>query len=62
MRKIGQEDFDKMTFSVDVKECNHAEVVRLYTMGSNTDYGCLCCGLQHTNIDVFSRPGLGAYR
>ena len=61
MRKIDEEEFYELTKNIpdDVKcSCGHSEVVRIYTLGSHTDYGCLKCGLQHTNKEFFDKQGL----
>lgn len=65
MRKMDEKEFNNLTKDKSrdvVKSCDHLEVVRIYTMGSHTDYGCLKCGLQHTNKEVFDKPGLTGLR
>ena len=62
MRKMEQEEFNKLTFDISPKECSHIEVVRLYSLGTHTDYGCLKCGLQHTNEAVFAGLGLSNFK
>lgn len=61
MIKMEQEEFDKLLFDTLPKNCNHPEVVRLYTMGVHADYGCLKCGLEHTNKEVFDKIRLFGY-
>lgn len=65
MRKIDEKEFNSLVKDIPrevVNSCNHPEVVRIYTMGAHTDYGCLKCGLQHTNKEVFDKPGLEGWR
>ena len=62
MRKIDQEEFDRLEFDRSPKDCVHPEVVRIYYQGSHIDYGCVACGLSHTNKRVFDKPGLEGYK
>lgn len=62
MRKMEQEEFDKLKFDRNPKDCNHPEIVRIYFQGAHTDYGCVACGLSHTNKEVFEKPGLEGYK
>ena len=62
MRKMEQGGFDKLTFDKNPGDCNHPEVVRICFQGSHIDYGCVVCGLSHTNKAVFEKPGLEGYK
>lgn len=65
MRKIDEEEFYSLTKDIpeDAKHnCGHPDVVRIYTMGTHSGYGCLMCGLEHTNKDVFNKPGLSGWK
>ena len=42
--------------------CDHPEIVRIYTLGSHTDYGCMKCGLTHTSKEIFGKTGLERYK
>lgn len=64
MKIMSQSEFDKLCFCANSKDCNHPDVVRLvdaYT-GAHMDYGCMVCGLQHSNRDVFNKFGLEGYK
>ena len=60
MRKMDQEEFDKLPFDKNPKDCGHSEVVKLIdgATGAHMDYGCIVCGLQYTNREVFAKRGL----
>ena len=55
MEHMTNEEFDKIIPKLDSKKCDHPRVVKLYSGGSNTDYGCTQCGLCHTDRLFFSK-------
>lgn len=64
MQKMDQEEFDKLMFDKNPKECGHPDIVRLIdgATGAHIDYGCKVCGLQYTNREAFERYGLEGYK
>ena len=49
-------EFERITKDIPQNaktNCKHSRVVKLYTLGTQSDYGCLDCGLQHTNKEAF---------
>lgn len=57
MRHMQEEEFDKLNFSgLDknnaIKKCKHS-VVKLYYLGTHTDYGCEKCGFKSLLIEDF---------
>lgn len=64
MRKMDEIEFEKLRKDIPVsvkQSSNHPEVVKLYYLGSNTEYGCLKCGLQHHEKVVFDKPGMSGW-
>lgn len=58
MRKMEEEEFDRLTKDIPsniAKSCKHPDIGKLYYLGCNTDYGCLSCGMHHTDLDAFKR-------
>lgn len=55
MKKMQENEFDKLKFDIAPDKCVHAEVVKLYVFGAHTDYGCLSCGLTSSNVEIFKR-------
>ena len=57
------EEFTPMEHTVQPKDCDNHYVVRITDFaGSHNDYGCIKCGLKHTNVDVFAKKGLDGYK
>ena len=47
MEKMEEDEFYKQTKNIsdsDKNTCTHPNIVKLYYMGANSDYGCLTCG------------------
>lgn len=55
MQKMTEEEFDKIAYEYNIKECDHSQVVRLYYMGTHTDYGCMKCGMKSTVKEHFNK-------
>ena len=54
--KMEDSEFERITKDIPQNaklNCKHSRVVKLYTLGAQSDYGCLDCGLQHTNKEAF---------
>ena len=55
MQKMDQEEFDKIKFEKEPKDCRHPNVVRITYLGAHIDYGCTVCGMMHTEIEAFTK-------
>ncbi len=56
MRKMQQDEFDELTKNIseaEKRKCKHTEIVKIYFLGANTDYGCVGCGMEHTSLEAF---------
>ena len=54
MEHMQEDNFDKIPKTEDCKNCNH-EVVKLYDLGSHSDYGCVKCGMQSSILEDFKK-------
>lgn len=62
MKHMQEEAFDKLNFSdLDKsgknKECKHS-IVKLYYLGTHTDYGCEKCGFKSLLIEDFESKNI----
>ena len=60
MKRIEKSEFKKLTADIpdDVKDkCMHEHLVRLYTFGAKSDYGCLDCGMESASLSEFLSDG-----
>ena len=55
MKKMTESDFDKLEASVSPEKGDHAEIGRLYYLGTHTDYGCIKCKCKSANKEDFYR-------
>ena len=58
MRHMQEEEFDKLKFPYINKnhkneKCEHS-VVKLYYLGTHSDYGCEKCGMKSSRIEDFN--------
>jgi len=52
MYKMQEEEFDKIKATKKPELCNH-EFVKLYTLGTHSDYGCLLCKVKTLTPELF---------
>ena len=60
MKRIEKSEFKKLTADIpdDAKaKCMHEHLVRLYTFGAKSDYGCLDCGMESSSLSEFLTDG-----
>ena len=60
MKRIEKGEFKKLTADIpdDAKDkCMHEHLVRLYTFGAKSDYGCLDCGMESASLSEFLIDG-----
>ncbi len=55
MEKMQEEEFEKLKQKCSVEECLHLHIVKLYTLGAHSDYGCTECKLKSLVLEDFSR-------
>lgn len=55
MTKMAEEDFDKLEASTTPEKCDHKDIVKLYYLGTHTDYGCIKCKCKSSNKEDFNR-------
>lgn len=53
MEHMQEKEFDKLVFSEEYKHCKHENIVRLYYLRTHSDYGCLSCGVKHSEKSHF---------
>ena len=56
MKRLEKNEFKSLTSGIsDNTKCNckHLRLVRLYTFGANSDYGCLDCGMESSSLSDF---------
>ena len=56
VKRLEKNEFKKLTADIpdDTKrKCKHNCLVRLYTIGAKSDYGCLDCGMESPSISDF---------
>lgn len=53
MKKMTEEQFEAIPKTKKPKECKLHDVVRVYYLGSHSDYGCTRCGKMSTAIEDF---------
>ena len=53
MQKMQEDEFDEIEpITKQGERCSH-EVVKLYILGSHTDYGCVKCKMKSLNLKDF---------
>ena len=60
MKRLEKNEFKKLTADIpDDAKCNcmHTRLVRLYTFGAKSDYGCLDCGMESSSLSEFLTDG-----
>ena len=60
VKRIEKSEFKKLTVDIpdDTKDrCLHEHLVRLYTFGAKSDYGCLDCGMESASLSDFLTDG-----
>ncbi len=63
MEKMTEDVFDALHFKILPKDCEKHCAVRIIDFaGAHNDYGCIYCGMKHTNREVFEKPGLEGYK
>ena len=55
MTKMTEEDFDKLVASTTPEKCDHKDIVKLYYLGTHTDYGCIKCKCKSSNKEDYYR-------
>lgn len=55
MEKMQEEVFDKIKATCRPEECKHQRIVKLYYLGTHSDYGCLDCKMMSFNIESFEK-------
>ena len=55
MEKMQEEEFDKINPTYDPNECNHQNIVKLYYLGTHSDYGCLDCKIKSFDLSLFMK-------
>ena len=56
MKRLEKNEFKELTVDIpdDIKcKCMHMRLVRLYTFGAKSDYGCLDCGMESESLNDF---------
>ena len=53
MKRMSEEEFDKLSFHTPPEKCPHTNVVKLYILGAHSDYGCEECGVKDSRIEFF---------
>lgn len=55
MRKMQEDEFDKIQPTTKIGEiCTH-DIVKLYIKGTHSDYGCIRCKMKSLVLDSFNR-------
>ena len=55
MEKMQEKEFDDIPQKNSVEECKEHEVVKLYYLGTHSDYGCKKCKLKSLDLNVFKK-------
>ena len=55
MTHMQEEDFAKLRKTVKPEECKKHEFVKLYYLGTHSDYGCILCGFKTLTPEEFNR-------
>ena len=53
-----EKEFEQLEQTCDMKECTHPNVVKLYYLGTHSDYGCTSCKLKSLVLEHFNRNKL----
>ena len=53
MYKMQEEEFDAIVVDESTPKCPPHEVVKLYYLGTHSDYGCVKCKLKSLNLEDF---------
>lgn len=53
MERMQEEEFDKLKKSNKPCPKGQHEVVKLYYLGTHSDYGCKKCGVKSYNVEDF---------
>lgn len=54
MMKMQESEFKALKFTENPATCKH-ELVKLYILGMETDYGCIKCGMTAFNKEDFEK-------
>lgn len=53
MYKMHEEEFDAIVIDENTAKCPPHEVVRLYYLGTHSDYGCVKCKMKSLRLEDF---------
>lgn len=53
MYKMQEEEFDAITINDNTPKCPPHEIVKLYYLGTHSDYGCVKCKMKSYNPEDF---------
>ena len=59
MQKMQEESFDKIEATCKPEDCKHLRIVKLYYLGSHSDYGCLDCKMKSLTFDSLAEEQHG---
>jgi len=51
MEKMQEKEFDEIKATCKPENCNHQRIVKLYYLGTHSDYGCLDCKIKSLTFD-----------
>lgn len=51
------EEFDNRHFDTPPEKYPHLDVVRLYYLGTHSDYGCTARGVRGSRLEFFKKAG-----
>ena len=55
MEKMQESEFDKIIKKTTPDECREHSFVKLYVLGTHSDYGCIHCGFKTLSPEMFSK-------
>ena len=55
MIHMQEDEFDQMKKTLKPEECKEHNFVKLYYLGSHSDYGCTLCGLKTLTPELFKK-------
>ena len=55
MIHMQEDEFDRMTKTLKPEECKEHHFVKLYYLGTHSDYGCTLCGLKTLTPEIFKK-------
>ncbi len=59
MQKMQEEEFNKIEASCKPEDCKHLRIVKLYELGTHSDYGCLDCKMKSFAFDTIVKEQRG---